>query len=536
MRKWIQAFFLLVFTFLFFMAADPLDISMPVNLFLRLDPLIALTSILASREIYLPILLSLITLVSALLFGRFFCGYICPLGILIDVSQTILPPRSQKSGEEPAARSSFRNLKYQILLFVIFGSLLGFNLVYLFDPISFTTRVYTFLLYPLTIFSINEVLDILRPLAGKFHWTTLYYKSYFLPVYYMNMIVLILFCAILLLNMLAPRFWCRNLCPLGGLLSLFSRWGIFKRQVSNHCNQCMKCRTDCLMAAIMDDPQKTAAEECIQCLRCKKICPQSAISFQVNVKQSSENFHSAFNLSKRGFLISIGAGALTALNLKASPFSRVADARLIRPPGSLPEDAFLEKCVRCSECMKVCPTNTLQPSLWEKGLNGLWSPHLFPRLAGCDQTCSLCGKVCPTGAIRSLPIEEKKHAKIGTAFIVRSRCLVWEQDKDCFICDEQCPYNAIVFKWQDSLRRPFIIENKCNGCGFCEEQCPVNGDSAIIVTPHAELRLAEGSYIEAAKEFELSFDEDYTENERFLYGNEETGEWQDQKKMNRTNK
>jgi len=116
--------------------------------------------------------------------------------------------------------------------------------------------------------------------------------------------------------------------------------------------------------------------------------------------------------------------------------------------------------------------------------------------------------VCPTGAIRALALEEKKNAKLGTAVIDRERCLVWAENKLCLICDEQCPYNAIVFKWQEVFRRPFVSANKCNGCGFCEEKCPVRGESAIIVTPEGEIRLAQGSYQEAAQKLQLEFKED----------------------------
>jgi len=166
--------------------------------------------------------------------------------------------------------------------------------------------------------------------------------------------------------------------------------------------------------------------------------------------------------------------------------------------------------------MQVCPTNTLQPTLFEEGLDSIWSPKLVPRIAACDQTCSLCGTVCPTSAIRPLSLEEKKHARLGTAYIETNRCLVWAQSRDCFICDEQCPYNAIVFKWKDGLRRPFVIDTKCNGCGFCEQVCPVKGESAIMVTSHGELRLEEGSYIARAKELQLSFSEVPEEEKFFL--------------------
>jgi NAD-dependent dihydropyrimidine dehydrogenase PreA subunit len=145
------------------------------------------------------------------------------------------------------------------------------------------------------------------------------------------------------------------------------------------------------------------------------------------------------------------------------------------------------------------------------------------RYAACEQTCNLCGKVCPTQAIRDLDLEEKKHARIGTAVILKEKCLVWEQDKVCLICDEQCPYNAIVFKTVDGHRRPFIIENKCNGCGLCEHKCPIEGESAIVVKPIGEMRLKEGSYIEEAGRLDLSLKEEEG-YDRFLFENEQADE------------
>jgi MinD superfamily P-loop ATPase len=96
---------------------------------------------------------------------------------------------------------------------------------------------------------------------------------------------------------------------------------------------------------------------------------------------------------------------------------------------------------------------------------------------------------------------------VGTARIDKTRCIAWEQDKKCLICDEICPYNAIVsqFMTGHSVTVPVIDEDKCNGCGYCECKCPVTGDSAIIVEPLGELRLASGSYKEKAKEMGLVF-------------------------------
>jgi ferredoxin len=102
---------------------------------------------------------------------------------------------------------------------------------------------------------------------------------------------------------------------------------------------------------------------------------------------------------------------------------------------------------------------------------------------------------------------EKQHAKVGTAVIDRNRCLPWSQDHRCLICDEQCPYNAIVFKTdaEHQVKLPVVNANKCNGCGQCEDKCPVLGESAIVVVPQGELRLAGGSYVEEARALGLVF-------------------------------
>ncbi|MGE5840720.1 MAG: 4Fe-4S binding protein, partial [Deltaproteobacteria bacterium] len=75
------------------------------------------------------------------------------------------------------------------------------------------------------------------------------------------------------------------------------------------------------------------------------------------------------------------------------------------------------------------------------------------------------------------------------------------------ICDEICPYNAIAsqFAAGHSITVPVIDEDKCNGCGYCECKCPVTGESAIMVEPLGELRLASGSYKEKARELGLVF-------------------------------
>jgi formate hydrogenlyase subunit 6/NADH:ubiquinone oxidoreductase subunit I len=168
---------------------------------------------------------------------------------------------------------------------------------------------------------------------------------------------------------------------------------------------------------------------------------------------------------------------------------------LIRPPGAQDERRFLSRCLRCTECMKACPTSGLQPTLLEAGLEGLWTPVLRSRLGYCDYACNACGQVCPSGAIPPLSVEEKRKQVIGVAVIDKDRCLPWASDTPCIVCQETCPVpdKAIELRGQrlitradgsqDYLARPQVIASLCIGCGICEYKCPLEGPSAIVVMP-----------------------------------------------------
>ncbi|MFA6471689.1 MAG: 4Fe-4S dicluster domain-containing protein, partial [Candidatus Latescibacterota bacterium] len=207
----------------------------------------------------------------------------------------------------------------------------------------------------------------------------------------------------------------------------------------------------------------------------------------------------AFSPSRRGMLLSAGGGILAASAAVSAVSRQTIDPKLIRPPGALVEKDFLDSCLRCGECMKACPTHGLQPAVFQAGFEGFFTPVLTPRIGGCEEKCNLCGQICPTGAIRNLPLEEKRYVVMGNATIERNLCIAWEQGKLCLICDEICPYDAVEFRMvtdeKGTIQRPYVIEDKCVGCGLCEKACPVKGKSAIFVTPINEVRKNSGSYI-----------------------------------------
>jgi formate hydrogenlyase subunit 6/NADH:ubiquinone oxidoreductase subunit I len=211
-----------------------------------------------------------------------------------------------------------------------------------------------------------------------------------------------------------------------------------------------------------------------------------------------------------------GVLAYPFLRLSAAVNERTFSPKAIRPPGSVAESEFLERCIKCDQCINVCPTNVLQPSTFaEGGLEGFWTPVMRFSVAACQLNCTLCSEVCPTGAIQKISLDRKLGLgafqatgpiKLGTAFFDQGRCLPWAMETPCVVCQEVCPvspkaigtYDVEITRWDGAkvtLNRPYIRPELCIGCGLCERECPVVDSAAVYVTAIGETRSEDRSLL-----------------------------------------
>jgi polyferredoxin len=489
-RRVVQVLVLLFFLGVLASAIGPRAFAVSPHLFLQLDPLVALNVLLSAQGLGFAVALGIVlfalpVIALGLLTERVFCGWLCPLGTVIDISDRLFGARRAKR------IVSVTWLKYCALAVVLVGAAAGLSLVFLVDPIVLLTRSLTLAAVPAGQAVVKRLADL--PAVGPGFSLSAYAGA---PqfAYRNSLVALVLLGGVLGLSAMGRRFWCRNACPLGALLALLPGWAVLRLRFEENCTGCGACAKACKMEAITTGEKPSySARECISCYTCVAKCPEAAIS--IGLGASREGRSTQLNLSRRrllqGSAIGIGwalLGKLEVASARAESGATLGSPYLLRPPGSVPEHEFVKRCVRCAECVKVCPNGALQPALSEAGMSGLWTPVLVPRINYCTEACNACGNVCPTHALEPFTIKEKKWLFIGTAVIDRSRCITWNSEKVCLVCDEQCTYKAVYWDVVDGRRRPFVNDQVCVGCGICEKKCPVGPEAAIRVFSFGDKR------------------------------------------------
>jgi NAD-dependent dihydropyrimidine dehydrogenase PreA subunit len=491
--------------------------KLAAELFLTIDPLVSLSTAVASRSWIWSLASAGIILAVCLLVPRGFCGYLCPLGTLIDLFDWSLAKVGGKRLKKLQVPDDgwWVHVKYYVLLTTMVAALCGVLVSGFVAAIPVITRGLLFTLAPLQTGALRGW-HLVPPMHAG-HWLSIG-----------------LFFAVLGLGIFKPRFWCKYVCPSGAVFSLGNLFRVSERKVEDTCIHCNKCVEICPFDAIKAD-FTTRTTDCTLCQTCGGVRPTHAIKFvdrwnTVQLKQIEDPPTGETPLGRRGFLSAgagLAAGVIGGVSLAGAASVSGADLddpnawRPVRPPGSLPEQQFLQACIRCGECFKACPNDVLHALGFQQGFEGLWTPHVAADWAGCESSCNACGQVCPTGAIRAIPLEEKQVCRIGLAEVNLQTCLPHAGREACQLCVDECHhagYHAIEFTRvrtevdaegnpveESGFVAPVVLAEKCVGCGLCQTRCyGINvadkgllAESAIIVRAGngKEDRLDRGSYL-----------------------------------------
>jgi polyferredoxin/formate hydrogenlyase subunit 6/NADH:ubiquinone oxidoreductase subunit I len=543
-RRVSQIFFLLLF--LWFCLVSTLGTNFwqlrgwPLDWFLELDPLVGLGTILTTGTIHGGLVWGLLTIVLTLLLGRFFCGWLCPFGTLQQVFGYFgSRKKSAKAKRQKNTYHKAQCIKYWLLVFLLTAAagdllLLSFrasqqHFTFIARIIAMAVVMGAFLVVRSRVENFKKAGLVLTGVAGAWVLLGFFIKGEGIlaaslqtglldpiPLIYRSINLMLLpmvdsavlgmspavrlysgawfigalFLGFLLLCLKIPRFYCRYICPLGALFGVLGRWAIYRMGKSETgCKTCHMCEKACEGACQPSTQIRIA--ECVLCMNCIGDCPKARMGYHLAPSAAGEI--TSPDLTRRGMLVSVFGGAALI------PMTRIGGAvgpnwnpAVLRPPGSLNEADFLLRCVKCGLCMRVCPTNVIQPAVFEAGLEGLWTPVLNFRIgtSGCQHNCIACGHLCPTAAIRPLSLDERMGRKAykakgpirtGTAFIDRGRCLPWAMDRPCIVCQENCPVSPKAILTREHFS-PVAIAEKLQVKSAGSKQIELIAD---VLTPAA---------------------------------------------------
>ncbi len=327
------------------------------EIFLVLDPLVSLSAAIAARQWVWSLTGAAVILGVCLFLPRGFCAYVCPFGTVLDLFDWAIGRRVPSPGLR--RWGGWANAKYAILAAVLLSALFGVLLSGFVAAIPVFTRAMVYLLDPLQTGVFRGWHQVPSMHAG-------------------HMVAIGLFLAILTLSLVEKRFWCKYLCPTGAVFSVTNWLRLNERKVATSCVQCGQCSQACDFAAIHDN-YATRQTQCSFCQSCAGVCPVDAIHFAgrwCDVGQVVTGQAEAAIQSRRHVLAGLACGAAVGVGIPLAMGHAQNQASVVRAPGSVPEAAFLDLCVRCGQCMKVCPNHVLQPMGLSQGINGIWTPQV----------------------------------------------------------------------------------------------------------------------------------------------------------------
>ncbi|MBF0410208.1 MAG: 4Fe-4S binding protein [Candidatus Riflebacteria bacterium] len=506
LSRFVQICFLALFVVLFLKTRYPFKDEMGIEFFFRLSPLLPIVDVVQNYALNIDLLIPGVLIVAiTYLFGRFFCSWICPLGALLDLFSWLFKPFSLIKPFPAISTAFLRKIPAFLLMFSIFTAALHTSFWAFFDPISITLRFFTLIFFPIFSYFGTKIINFSRsfqPLEEITSSIVRYWEKLVLPegINHVSDFHSVVFLLVIIfgLEFFSRRFWCRYVCPSGCFLGLISKSAYSGIQINSSCVSCGQCVEKCPMGAIEKDISEKALQInrslCTLCFDCIYRCPPNvrALDFSKKTAETFNESSSAF--TRRDFLRSISASIAAFGLTKIVQKNPSEKAFFIRPPGAIPEEEFLEKCIKCMACVRMCKSNgsCLQPSPIKTDILELWTPVAVMRTGYCEYNCNLCGQICPTQAIKPLQLEKKQKLSIGKAVFETTLCIPYSRGEDCLVCEEHCPVPQKAIKFRErkiktkngtkTIKRPYVDYSLCIGCGICEHKCPLPSRPGIYIT------------------------------------------------------
>ncbi len=375
------------------------------------------------------ITLTIVLLALTLVFGRFFCAVLCPLGTCQDGIALVRPKWKTLLPNLQAVRYSIASIS---LLLLAGGWALFFRYL---DPFSRFAAMVT---------GTSVVIPLLL---------------------------------LVVLVMWKRRIYCVSLCPVGTVLGMVAKFSLWRLQINDTCGGCGRCDAICPTGCIDNATQSIDTERCVLCLKCVSVCPKESIGYAFTDQRAT------VDTSRRKFLV--GSAVVVAAVVVGRGFSHAVQAiargaenvrHLILPPGAIDSERFARQCTGCQVCTTNCPVGIIKPSP-----SGFGPVRLEYSDNGCEYNCTQCNTVCPTGALQTLNLANKQWLKIGEAQIDPANCRIVKDGIACSLCAKACPKQAIIMvDSPDGFAVPEVAAFHCIGCGVCQAVCPANPKAIMV--------------------------------------------------------
>ena len=441
-------------------------------------------------------------------FGRIYCSVICPLGVMQDIFGWL--GKKQRHNRYTFSPEK-KVLRYTVAAVFFICLIIGFAPVTtLLAPYSAYGRMVTALFRPL--------FDLLQ--NGLSALETGHDSYLFAPVdVWMRSVttfVVALFTLVIpaILAWRNGRTYCNTVCPVGTVLSLLSRFSVFRiRLDKDKCRDCSLCEKNCKASAIDFKSGTVDASRCVMCGDCIDVCHFDAVKLCATLpevakstKSGKQTSYDGIDDNRRAFLagglMAAGSVAMAQTRMKMDGGLAILEDKqaphrltLVTPPGSVSAHHLARHCTACQLCVSACPNNVLRPAT--DPLRFMQPQMSFER-GYCRPECTRCGKVCPTGAIKPFTKEEKTAIHVGHAVWIAGNCIPVTNGDSCNNCARHCPAGAITMTetsrsnlhvttaagLPDIVTVPVIDRERCIGCGACENLCPARPFSAVYVEGH----------------------------------------------------